>query len=69
MVEAAKEHQYDELKNLSKKPLFNFLQTEIVKQFKLSLLKPPKASAQRGGHKAQATTEEAKNKNLDNLLL
>ena len=54
--------------NILKKPLFGFLENEIVKQMKLLALNPPgnlvmNVEAMSGG------TEGDKNKILDNLVL
>ena len=59
------------LQAISKKPIFSFLETEIVRAFKKALLNPPPSMLQVGpiiGATADAD-ENTKKKALDNMML
>ena len=62
---------FAKLQTISKKPIFSFLETEIVKSFKRAILNPP-ASMQGGGPVIGVNAdgeEKDKKKVLDCLML
>ena len=69
--EAVDAKDFAKLLTISKKPIFSFLETEIVKSFKRAILNPP-ASMQGGGPvigKNADGEEKDKKKVLDSMML
>ncbi len=64
MKEALETKDWGKLQTLSKKPIFSFLETEIVRSFKKVIMNPPQE-----GPIVGAAGEESKKKAFDNIML
>lgn len=65
LKDAIQNKDYAEILQTMKKPLFGFLDNEIVKQLKVLAMNPPTVVVQSEG----ASSEDHKKKILDNMLL
>lgn len=69
MKEALEAKDWAKLQALSKKPIFSFLETEIVRCFKKVIMNPPQEGPVVGVSSTVPGGEKAKQKALDNIML
>jgi hypothetical protein len=71
LKEAIEARDFQKLQVLTKKPIFSFLETEIVRCLKKIAMNPPVFMIEGGNNKPgqQVNQEEAKKNALDNLML